>query len=248
MKPLRVLDAPTPGLADYVAVAGGEGDWDGFRSHQGGGGYRELVEKLVELQHGLCGYCEIGLAKSNRQVEHVIPRSHAQCGSERALDRMNMIACCMGGEKKSDDPARFRTPIGENRSCGQRKGDYGGANFVDPRKLPPSPSPMRVMPDGRIEADASACRAAGLSADDVRETIGILGLNVERLRLGREAIWRGLSEAYGEYVHDPAKMTVAARGELLPNADGRLPEFFTTARSFFAQWGEDVLALAPQWI
>lgn len=248
MKPLRVLDAPTPGLADYLAIAGDKGDWNEFRSHRGGGAYRELIEKLIDLQHGLCGYCEIGLAPSNRQVEHVIPRSHGQCGPEKALDRTNMIACCRGGERRSGDPAQFRTPIGENRSCGQRKGDHDGANFVDPRKLPPSPSPTRVTHDGRIVADANACRAAGLSPDDVRETIEILGLNVERLRLRREAIWDALSAAYGDYVHDPGKMRAAAHGGLLPDADDRLPEFFTTARSYFARWGEDILALDSRWI
>lgn len=248
MKPLRALDAPTPGLADYLAVAGDDGDWDGFCSHRRGGARRELVEKLVELQHELCGYCEIGLAPSNRQVEHVIPRSHGQCGSEKALDETNMIACCLGGERESGDPAQFRRPVRENRSCGQRKGGHDGENFVDPRQLPPSPSPTRVTHDGRIDADADACRAAGRSVDDVRETIEILGLNVERLRLRREAIWRELSAAYDDYVHDPGKMRAAARGGLLPDADNRLPEFFTTARSYFARWGEDVLALDPQWI
>ena len=248
MKRIRVLDTPTPGLADYLAVAGDKGDWDEFRGHLGGGARRELAEKLIDLQHGLCGYCEIGLAPSNRQIEHVIPRSHARCGSDKALDRTDMIACCPGGERKSGDPARLRMPIRENRSCGQRKGNYGGAKFVDPRKLPPAPSPTRVAPDGRIEADADACQAAGLSIDDVRETIELLGLNVERLRLRREAIWRRLSAAYGDYVDDAGKMRAAARGGLLPDADDRLPAFFTTARSFFARWGEDVLARNPQWI
>ena len=248
MKRIRVLNSPTPGLADYLAVTGSKGDWKEFRSHRGGDAYRELMETLVELQHGLCGYCEIRLAPSNRQIEHVVPRSSVQSGPKKALDRTNMIACCRGGERESGDPPQPRRLVRKNRTCGQRKGNYEGANFVDPRKLPPAPSPTRVTHKGRIEADADACRAAGLSANDVRDTIELLGLNVERLRLRREAIWRGLSAAYGDYVDDAGKMRAAAREGLLPDADDRLPEFFTTARSFFNRWGEDVLARNPQWI
>ena len=45
-------------------------------------------------------------------------------------------------------------------------------------------------------------------------------------------------------------MTVAAaRTELSPGEDARLPRFFTTSRSYFAPLGEEILAQAPQaWI
>ena len=44
-------------------------------------------------------------------------------------------------------------------------------------------------------------------------------------------------------------MKKAARMELLPGEDGRLPRFFTTSRSYFYPVAEEILAEAPQdWI
>lgn len=208
--------------------------------------YRELVETLTHLQHGLCGYCEIDLRKDDRQIEHVIPRSDPQHGDARKLDPTNLIACCLGGTKKVADPERFLQPPKQNASCGQAKGERTDPDFIDPRTLPALPSLTRVSYDGRIEADQNACKEAGFSVNAVEKTIDILCLNAERLRLAREKRWRALNTNWNQYLGDPQVMEAAARRELLPDQKDRLPRFFTTSRSFFGPLAERVLKQQPQ--
>ncbi len=249
MKRIRTLDEPTPGLADYLDCEGAMASWEGFRSHWAGAAYRELIETLQTLQHGLCGYCEIDVTEQDRQVEHVVPQSDPQRGAARALDAANLIACCKGGTSVTDDDDRRRPPVKRNRTCGEAKGDSRNGDFIEPRSLPALPSLTRVRPDGRIEADQEACAAEDVDAGKVNRTIAILGLNVERLRLAREKRWRALNDNWRQYHDDPQLMTNAARMELLPDVDGNLPGFFTTSRSYFAPLGESILAADPRaWI
>ncbi len=249
MKRIRALDGPTPGLVDYLDCDGEHASWDGFRSHQAGAAYRETIETLCSIQHGLCGYCEIDIAEHDRQVEHVIPQSDPHRGAAQALDQGNMIACCKGGTLLTDDETRRLDPVGRNRSCGEAKGERVDADFVDPRILPALPSLIRVRFDGEIAADEAACANAAIDAGRVDRTIAILGLNVERLRLAREKRWRALSDGWREYLGDPRVMQEAARMELSPGEDNRLPRFFTTSRSYFGPVAEETLAETPQaWI
>lgn len=249
MKRIQKLANPTPGLAAYLTRTGSGASWRRFR-HNARNAYRELAETLMELQHGLCGYCEIDLRDDDRQIEHVIPQSDPNRGAQHALDPANMIACCRGGELEDqygpnaqDDNERFSPPLSDNRSCGQAKRNNTDPDFVDPRTLPPLPSLTRVLPDGKIEADTDACQAHSISAARIEKTITILGLNVERLRLAREKRWNTLNQNWVDYFDDPAVMEGAARGELLQNNVGNLPKFFTTSRSYFSPFGsESILA------
>ena len=246
MKRIRRLPGPTSGLADYLAVEKDNPSWDGFRSHDGGKAYGELRGALVDLQHGLCAYCEIGLTAQHIQVEHVIPQSR---GKANALDAANMTACCLGGTKSSSDSEQYLRPVPENRSCGEAKDDNTIPDCLDPRELPALPALTRVDFRGRIEADAAACASCGISADTVNETISMLGLNVERLRSARARRWRGLGKRWGDHRNNAEVMRKAARLELLPADDGRLRRFFTTSRSYFAPLSESILAEPPQaWI
>ncbi|MYA60126.1 MAG: TIGR02646 family protein [Chloroflexi bacterium] len=248
MKCIRSLAGPTPGLSAYLAVAGSK-DWTGFRSHAGGASYRELVESLVDLQHGICGYCEIDIREPDRQVEHVIPQSDPVRGATHALDPGNMIACCKGGTLQIDDDTRRLDPVRRNRSCGEAKGNRVDPDFVDPRTLPDLPSLTRVNFDGRIEADAASCASRGVPVAKIKKTIEILGLNAERLRRARENRWNALSENWGAQIGVPGLMEAAAKGELLPNADDHLSRFFTTSRSYFGVYAEKVLSEPPRdWI
>ncbi len=115
--------------------------------------------------------------------------------------------------------------------------------------VPALPSLTRVRFDGEIMADETACANAAIDAGRINRTIDILGLNVERLRLAREKRSRALSDNWREHYSDPQVMTEAARLELSPGDDARLPRFFTTSRSYFATVAEEILAEAPQaWI
>ena len=250
MKRIQTLCQSPPGLADYLALEiDGIKDWAGFRSHEAGASYTELVQTLVDIQHGLCGYCEINIEELDRQVEHLIPQSDPLRGARHALDHGNLIACCKGGTLRTDDQMRRLDPVKRNRSCGQAKDDTVDADLIDPRTLPTQPSLTRVNFDGRIEGDAACCESCGIDIDRVERTIQILGLNAERLRRAREDRWNALSDTWADDLGDPDIMEAAALEELLPDARNRLARFFTTSRSYFGVYGEDVLLNSPQsWI
>ena len=257
MKRIRELCDPTPGLAAYLRECpDGEASWEGFRDHRNHSGisaHHELVDALARLQHGLCGYCEIDLKESDRQVEHVIPRSDPAQGSSEALNAGNMIACCLGGSAKNlfgpdaaGDDDRYQPPMKHNLSCGQKKGE--DSIPVDPRTLPALPSVTTVTSEGNIMADAQACALRGFDAGTVTRTIEVLGLNVERLRRARGKRWDALSRKWQEHIDDPYVMEAAARSELLLGGASPLPPFFTTIRSWFGDYGERVLDQDRRWV
>ena len=250
MKRIQRMDHATAGLEAYLAEEGNEvKDWDGFRSHDAGASYRKLAEALMDIQHGLCGYCEIDIVEGDRQVEHVVPQSDPQQGVANALDYANLIACCKGGTLRTEDEERRRNPVKRNRSCGEAKGATVSADFIDPRSLPALPSLLQVNFEGRIEADMDACATYGIAADKVEKTIDILGLNVERLRRAREARWNALSENWAADIGNPQVMESAARVELLPDKEYPLRRFFTTSRSYFGAYGERILDEQPRvWV
>ena len=256
MKRIQKLKHPTPGLVAYLIWAENGVSWQEFYDHNASASYQELVKTLMDLQHGLCGYCEIDLRNVDRQIEHVIPRSDPNRGAAHALAAANLIVCCRGGELRSlfgpagrNDEERFFPPLSNNRSCGQAKEDNADPEFVDPRTLPALPSLTRVLPNGKIEADTDACNIHNIATTRVEKTIDILGLNVRRLRLAREKRWNALNEVWAIHFGDSTVIERAARGELLQNNDGNLPKFFTTSRSYFSSVGESVLAECPEdWI
>lgn len=258
MKKIRKLNGTVTGLAEYLNADGNGSDWNGFRDHNQGTSYIELMEALVDVQHRLCGYCEIALTEIDRQIEHVIPRSDAQYGEARELDIANMIACCKGGtasahapSEKSRDENRYLKPVRDNMSCGQAKEDRNEPEFVDPHALPAVPSVVKVMVNGRIEVDEKVCRSEGISAIRVCRTIEILNLDARRLRSAREKQWSTLEQETNEIEDpiDPKLMHAWIRAVLMPDDKGRLAPFFTTNRSYFGSLAESVLAETPQaWI
>ena len=258
MKRIRELNKPSPGLAEYLDAVGNNVNWNGFRDHNAGASYGELIEKLIDVQRGLCGYCEINLIELDRQIEHVIPRSDPQYGAAGEVDITNMIACCKGGtestfasSQKSSDEDRYRDPVKDNMSCGQAKGDCNYADFLDPRKLPALPSLTKVLVDGRIEVDEDVCESENISAARVTRTIEILNLNAERLRSAREKQWNDLEEE-ADQIGDPDDsdtMEAWILSVLMPDDVGCLVPFFTTTRSYFGPLAERVLEQQPQaWI
>ena len=248
------MGQPTLGLRDYLDYDAERASWDRFRDYEAGQAYRQLIEVLADLQHGLCGYCEIDLTELDRQVEHVVPRSDQERGEQLALNVGNLIACCKGGTERIFAPDaraeldRYLKPMKHNRSCGEAKDDARSGEFVDPRTLPALPSLTKVVDDGRIEPDAPACASVGMDATGLATTIDILNLNAERLCVARARRWSALNDEWSDHLGDPEVMSAAARGELLPHDNG-LPRFFTTSRSFFGPVAERVLNEQPQtWI
>lgn len=249
MKRIRRLAGPIPGLADYERRAGDGASWEGYCSHSAGRRRRrKLVKRLADLQHGLCGYCEINLVENDRQVEHVVPQSDPSRGAALALDAANMIVCCRGGASDNPDVREDRERSGEE-SCGLAKGRKPLPESADPRTLPDLPSLTRVRPDGRIEVDASACQTVERSARDVEMAIEILHLNVPRLRRARQDYWMNLERMMRVYQHDSNAMRAWAQSRLLAQQNGNLHKFFTTSRSYFGELSERILAEQPRdWV
>ena len=256
MKIVRRLEKPTPGLVTYLDCVGDDTDWDEFRSHGSGESYRELRAALTDNQRGLCAYCEMAIRGRRHQIEHVIPRNTLRHGHAKVLDIANMLACCMGGtvpdfgleEDGEAGGGRYREPVRDNMSCGQAKGDREEEDFIDPRTLPEAPSLAKVMENGRIEVDEEACRTAGFTPDHMARTIEILNLNAEGLWVAREKRWNDLVEV-SEDIDDQETMDAWVRAVLMPDEDGNLASFFTTARCYFHPIGERILAEDPHaWI
>jgi len=250
LKRIRSLPDCPSGLDAYLSKDIGDvKNWDEFRSHDAGNSYLEVIDSLVSLQHGLCGYCEVDLEKIERQVEHVVPRSAPQQSVMHELDYTNMIACCKGGTRKTDDRLRRLDPVKRNLSCGQAKRDKDSKDFIDPRDLPSLPTLVRVNFEGLIEADVDSCKDCKVDQRKVQKTIEILGLNVERLRLKRENLWNALTDNWKSDFQNPKSMEEGAKVELLPNTCNELLNFFTTRRSFFGTYAESVLSKPPQnWV
>lgn len=250
MKKIRELKDPTPGLAEYLDLVGNNANWAEFRSHMSGASYEELRESLTRNQHGLCAYCEIEINGWRRQVEHVVPRSDGTSGKAKTFDMDNLIACCLGGTAPVTGSRRGGRKPGR-LSCGQAKGNQWDPHILNPREIPDLPSLMRVIDNGVIEADETACEVAGFLPELVTRTIEILNLNSERLRLAREKRWDGLQEELGQVydASDPEVVNDWMRSELTPDEAGCLVQFFTTSRSYFAPLSEDILAEDPQeWV
>ena len=244
MKRIRRFRGPVPGLAPYRRQAGANASWPGYRRHPAGKRrYAQLIDELADLQHGLCGYCEIDLLHGDRQVEHVNPVS---LQPSLQLSAGNMIASCMGGASDHSvvraDPQRFHL---NQLSCGQAKGNTSPALICEPRMLPAIPSVTRVLTDGRIEADAPSCKRMGVPQNIVEKTISVLNLNAGTLWQARRDYRKLLVRQMAKYPSLPARQAWAGR-VLLPGPNGALPKFFTTGRSFFGPLGEQVLRRHPQ--
>lgn len=252
MKRIRTRNEPTPGLAKYRQTAA-DPSWSGFRRLRHQRAYRELRNALLDLQHGLCAYCEASLDEERCQIEHVVPRSDPRSGAHRELDVANMVVGCLGGAEAgppgdvgSEDDLPL--PSSANLSCGQKKGGRVSPDFMDPRAIPAAPALVRVDGSGRIESDAASCRSAGASTEQVTRTVEFLNLNAARLRQERRRRWRSLVRR-ATAARDRRTREAWVRSELLPGRDDRLVGFLSTARSFFGPLGERILAEPPRdWI
>jgi uncharacterized protein (TIGR02646 family) len=255
MKRIAGLPHTPPGLARFHADPATPKTWDAFGNFESSSAKRELAVALGERQHGLCAYCEIGLIDMDRRIEHVVPRSDPIRGSALACDHGNLLAVCNGGsrpdifsgESRLTDRSRYLPPTKANLSCDASKENRPASKFIDPRKFPGAPSPIRVTGDGELKTDQIACASNGIAPKTVDDHIVGMNLNCERLNIARAAVRERLLEL-GQTVaqaHYPAWVAT----KILPNAECRLEPFFTTARSLFGPLAEAILAAPPQsWI
>lgn len=190
MKRVRSLSSEPPLLATYRAnpAAGAQRPasaakevWARFRK-RAPDAYRELVEELARRQQGLCVYCEQrlvdeqgALIAERYQVEHVLPKSGAV---GRVLDWTNLALACWGTGSS-----------GADKSCGAAKGDRALPAGCEPRAIPLLKPLVDVGIDGKLIVNAANCALAGLSPQDVEDTIAILNLDSDdsdRIRKPRQ--------------------------------------------------------------
>lgn len=243
--------------ADYAAPSEEAGAvWNRFRDDLE---YKELLKALVDIQQGLCVYCEQRLVDPygalhtmDRQIEHVDPKSGA---SGRVLDWQNLAAACCGGtygflqepsryyKDRKDKYPNARKSREINESCGQRKGDRALGRGCDPRTFTPMARLMDLGLDGTLSANPDACTSQGLVAADLQDTIDeVLNLNCERLRVARQEIADNIRAWFVpilEALLDGSHLTAAQQqqqqglltaGRLQPDEDGYLRAFWTTER------------------
>lgn len=244
MKRIRTLKTAPPGLSRYRSQQGASARWREFREFEEGAARVELIETLTQLQHGLCGYCEIDLTPTDRLIEHFVPRSDSLRGAQLEFSPKNTLASCQGGSSHTRDGGHRHV----DRTCDQAKGAHWSPDLLDPRRIPDQPALMLVEPDGTIVPDPRACRRVGVTPERVSGTIEVLNLNAPRLKEIRKEVWDEMDQLWSR-VADPGQLRQVMRFLLLPRKDGRLRPWFSTMRSFFGESAELVLSReSPRWI
>ncbi|RKZ85652.1 MAG: TIGR02646 family protein [Candidatus Parabeggiatoa sp. nov. 1] len=282
MKKVKQLDTVPVCLQQFLTAYSPEkrdkGDWNAFRNHEGGKTYSNLIQTLIDIQYGLCAYCEINLIENDYQIEHFHPKSDISPETDWMFEITNLFAACKGGTQtnlfgtktRQPDPNRCLPPIKKNRSCGEAKDDHVmDDEILKPSELPISPSLFSItrkppggivnkIKEGALKVNENACLQAGIDPKIVTTTIDAFNLNCERLCLARKTVLEKLEADFeleladlGENPSDKqikSALEKMAKYNLAVNQDGTLPAFFSTIR-IFLPIAESVLAQSPQnWI
>jgi len=179
----------------------------------------EVREKLWELQHGLCAYCErtLEIGPGCSSIDHVVPKSRVHSGTFRYT---NLLLCC------TDD-----------NTCNlYKKGNYfEGADdtgrwregFIDPTQ-PRSASSFAYKRDGLVIPSKTAVQ------DDARDTLEIVHLNFEDLKTHRRDYLNRIDAAIVSMADQLDALRVYLAGELTlgslkPYYSAKLQHFSITA-------------------
>jgi uncharacterized protein (TIGR02646 family) len=223
--------------------------WDQFRSNRKSD---SVCEQLAVDQKGVCAYCEIDITERDRSVEHVIPKHTSTKGNNYHLSWPNLLIVCKGGLEATATGAgevpsyRQSLPPNVQPSCGAAKREkVPDGRLLNPLDLPSFPRLFRVNTlHGDIAPDPDECANANINVADADFTIGLLGLNCERLKANRLAVILQLEEDLQnlELQHQDllANERVLAR-DYLGKGQPTWPAFFTTYRSFLGASADDHL-------
>lgn len=152
MVELQHRAVPTPELTQYVAAnpAATTADFDCVAFHPV---KLKVKSDLNEDQDGLCVYCEVQLAPTAGQVEHIKPKGGPSGVPALCFTYTNYAHSCVN-----------------NKTCGQKKGD--GILPIEPG--PGCNDDWALSTDGTIEPVAGLTKAR---RHQVRVTRDMLGLN-----------------------------------------------------------------------
>lgn len=266
MKKVRPLQTQPPLLAAYVAAntaatqaTGTQAGkaWEAFRTDDRSA-FTELLAELAAVQRGLCLYCEQRVTLStgflvplDYQVEHVLPKSK---GPGRVLQWGNLALACQGGTSSAHkDPSRFTAPPSANTSCGSKKDADDLPPCGDPRAFASFARLTKVDTLGIISADVNECIAAGVNVAVINDTIALLNLNCERLKLARGRVAAELNEwllqILDVLMNDPHVTAADRQNTLAGFVSTRLqPDVNGHLRAFWSVWREKLGPAAQVWV
>lgn len=163
---------------------------------------RELHEALLQEQGYLCCYCEMRIARQNSHIEHVNPQESCP---EFSLDYFNLLASCQG-----ENTPPHKKPI----HCGQKKGN---------ELLKVSPLDPNCTEFFRYTEAGEILSAQNRDEEAAKNTIDILGLNIDKLKRLRKSAIDGLD------INGLTKVEVQQfiQGIRQLDANGQHDEFFS---------------------
>ncbi len=251
MKYCRKSTTEPPSLTTFRA-ANPQGKWDELRDHVG---YSDIRNATRRDQGGLCAYCELSLTLDNEQVAHFHPKSDSCETINWALKWENLWLACRGGtQTHHNDPACYRPPLPENRSCDEHKGDHiVDGHVLSPDEIPLFPRIVRFEQHAdRIDIvpDERGCEEAGISTEKVCKTIKAFNLNCTRLSEARLALHRKIEAAVKRLrqagiAPKEGFEKLASRHLTWDATHDRWPRFFTLLRWRFNSVAEAYLKSLP---
>lgn len=171
-------------LSEYLK--GDVGTWNAFRDTDV---YKEVVNRLLLDQRGICAYCEVdliiadGVGFSDLRVEHFHPKSDNH--PMWTYSWGNLLLTCCGGNRNyiaGDTEGRFSSP---DHSCDVPKGNkvLDGKIFHPAQEKDLKSLLFNYHSDGRMEV-SETCPAS--KKEQARNTIFELSLSPEAAKKGSE--------------------------------------------------------------
>jgi len=235
-------------LTDYRSSEP-EATWDQFKDERQTCYKTHILPRLEKDQRGLCGYCEVEVTATDRQVAHFHPKSDSESGHNWHLDWNNLWLACKGGTQKKPDTARYLEPLKQNISCDERKGaDIVDADVFSPSEIPAFPLIFKFVVDladqsASIMPDEIALTASQMNVGRATQTIGTFNLNCRRIAQARQVVLLELEKRDAEarlagFTRQQYLEKVVAHG--LSMAEN-LPRYFTLRRWFWGSAAESYL-------
>lgn len=166
----HIIKEPEPEF--FVEWKHGESeDWKpSWKALDGERGVKSQLRKTLLKEQGyICCYCTMRINEENTHIEHFIPRSDLEKGSELELDYANLLASCDGVQED---------PYSDKRHCNARK----GADLI-----PISPTDEDCESYFRYDIDGGILPTKEPGKKERAEkTISTLNLNINRLRSMRK--------------------------------------------------------------
>lgn len=228
--------------------------WEHFR-RRCRKGYKEVKKAILEDQHGLCAYCEIGIKFAENEnevddfrVEHFYPKAGTNEEQHNYhLDWKNLLGVCHGGSQPDVPNPQWRfSNYKKDRSCDVPKGGKEiTRSILNPSQIPAEHRLFRYAEHtGRMYVDEASCPER--LRKKAKNTIKELNLNAPRLMRMRKVAIQALEDEISLNVENGVELDdilqELAENLLLPDECGRTAPFFTVIRWYLGDAAERVLA------